>query len=141
MLRTLHKPLRPLVFSWDQSHSSSPKPTLQNILSQFPTPIDYAIAYGSNIFPQSQSQSHSPTQTDLIISVPNIHDLLHWETMHLAGRFHKPVLVLKEIVEGAVVETVRWPSLVQSLKSILTAGMGKSWRHAMDKMRKARGGR
>ncbi|PYI00419.1 mitochondrial matrix Mmp37, partial [Aspergillus sclerotiicarbonarius CBS 121057] len=128
-------------------------------ISQFPTPIDYAIAYGSNVFPQSPSPSSpSPNKmTDLILAVPNtqtfhtsnlihhphhyppplstlppslisklndhlgasisfhpyitisntllkygvlttsalIHDLRTWETMYLAGRFHKPVLVLK----------------------------------------------
>jgi len=42
---------------------------------------------------------------------------------------------------GQVIEkTIRWPSFTQSLKSMFTAGLGKSWRYATEKRSKAKAG-
>lgn len=46
---------------------------------------------------------------------------------------------LREEVRQVIVKTIRWPSLTQSIKSAITAGVGKSWRYAREKRQKAKG--
>ncbi|KEF60795.1 uncharacterized protein A1O9_02357 [Exophiala aquamarina CBS 119918] len=45
---------------------------------------------------------------------------------------------LREEVRQVIVKTIRWPSLTQSIKSAITAGIGKSWRYAREKRQKAK---
>lgn len=47
---------------------------------------------------------------------------------------------LAEEVSQAVGKTVRYPSFTQSLKSVFTAGVSRSWRYAMEKRKKAKAG-
>lgn len=46
---------------------------------------------------------------------------------------------LREEVRQVIVKTIRWPSVSQSIKSAITAGVGKSWRYAREKRQKAKG--
>jgi len=45
---------------------------------------------------------------------------------------------LKEEVKQVIHKTIRWPSITQSVKSIITAGAGRSWRYASEKRQKAK---
>lgn len=47
---------------------------------------------------------------------------------------------LKKEVEEVIEKTIRWPSFTQSVKSVFTAGVSKSWRYAREKRAKARTG-
>lgn len=47
---------------------------------------------------------------------------------------------LREEVRQVIEKTVRWPSFTQSVKSVLTAGVGRSWRYAAEKRAKAKAG-
>ena len=62
------------------------------------------------------------------------------------GRFEQRVAgeeeeVLRKEVRGVISKTIGWPSTSQSLKSILTAGMRRSWRYSAEKVGKWREGR
>ncbi|KAK5064858.1 hypothetical protein LTR84_000692 [Exophiala bonariae] len=46
---------------------------------------------------------------------------------------------LREEVRQVIVKTIRWPSVSQSIKSAITAGVGRSWRYAREKRQKAKG--
>ena len=45
---------------------------------------------------------------------------------------------LKEEVQKAISDTIRWPSTVQSIKAPFTAGLAKSWRYVREKNEKYR---
>ncbi|KAF2099496.1 mitochondrial matrix Mmp37 [Rhizodiscina lignyota] len=47
---------------------------------------------------------------------------------------------LREMVRRAIRQTVSWPSTSQSIKSFLTAGVGRSWRYFSEKRQKNRAG-
>jgi translocator assembly and maintenance protein 41 len=47
---------------------------------------------------------------------------------------------LKTEVAEAIKKTIKWPSISQSLKGVLTAGFGNSWRYMMEKRKKYREG-
>jgi len=47
---------------------------------------------------------------------------------------------LREEVRQVIEKTVRWPSFSQSVKSVITAGVARSWRYAMEKRQKAKAG-
>ena len=62
------------------------------------------------------------------------------------GRFEQRVAsesedVLRKEVSGVIRKTIGWPSTSQAIKSILTSGVRRSWRYAMDKYGKWREGR
>lgn len=46
---------------------------------------------------------------------------------------------LRSEVQKSIMETIRWPSAVQSAKGPLTAGLGKSWRYMREKQQKYKG--
>lgn len=48
---------------------------------------------------------------------------------------------LAEVVAGCVKSTVQWPSTSQSVKSVFTAGFGRSWRYYSEKRQKSRQGK
>ena len=60
------------------------------------------------------------------------------------GRFEQKIAKdetgLKQEIEEVIRKTVRWPSTVESLKGLLTAGISRSWRYASEKREKARAG-
>lgn len=43
---------------------------------------------------------------------------------------------LKEEVQASIRKTIRWPSTVQTIKSIFTAGISRSWRYLQEKRQK-----
>ena len=45
---------------------------------------------------------------------------------------------LKEEVRQVVEKTIKWPSFTQSLKGVLTAGLGRSWKYATEKRAKGK---
>ncbi len=45
---------------------------------------------------------------------------------------------LKNEVGGVIEKTIRWPSISQSIKGVVTAGFGKTWRYLMEKRQKYR---
>ncbi|RMD44445.1 hypothetical protein DV735_g698, partial [Chaetothyriales sp. CBS 134920] len=47
---------------------------------------------------------------------------------------------LREEVRQVIKKTIQWPATTQSLKSVLTAGLAKSWRYAQEKRAKAKAG-
>lgn len=47
---------------------------------------------------------------------------------------------LKKEMEQVIRKTIRWPSTVQSFKSIFTAGLARSWRYVSEKREKAKAG-
>ncbi|RMZ92210.1 hypothetical protein DV736_g512, partial [Chaetothyriales sp. CBS 134916] len=47
---------------------------------------------------------------------------------------------LGEEVRQVIKKTIQWPATTQSLKSVLTAGLAKSWRYAKEKRAKAKAG-
>ncbi|KIV94769.1 hypothetical protein PV10_02501 [Exophiala mesophila] len=47
---------------------------------------------------------------------------------------------LREEVRQVIEKTIRWPSFTQSLKGVVTAGLGRSWRYASEKRSKATAG-
>lgn len=47
---------------------------------------------------------------------------------------------LKQEVGEVIEKTIRWPSFTQSVKGVLTAGLGKSWRYVREKRAKAKTG-
>ena len=49
--------------------------------------------------------------------------------------------VLRREVSGVIRKTIGWPSVSQSLKSLVTAGIGRSWRYGAEKVGKWREGR
>ena len=62
------------------------------------------------------------------------------------GRFEQRVAdegedVLRKEVGGVIRKTIGWPSVSQSVKSLFTAGMGRSWRYGSEKVGKWREGR
>ncbi|XP_042180839.1 phosphatidate cytidylyltransferase, mitochondrial isoform X2 [Oncorhynchus tshawytscha] len=100
-------------------------PALQNtsvlyrrILSQFPQDISLAFAYGSGVFKQNgTSQGQMGIMKYGVISTDSlIDDLLHWKTMYIAGRLHKPVKILVQGENGKM-----RAALVGNLKSAVTA--------------------
>jgi mitochondrial translocator assembly and maintenance protein 41 len=48
---------------------------------------------------------------------------------------------LKDMVRKAVVQTVKWPATVQSIKGVITAGAKKTWRYLGEKLEKGRQGK
>ena len=48
---------------------------------------------------------------------------------------------LNQEVSGVLTNIIKWPSYVQSAKSGLTSGVGRSWRYVREKMQKNREGR
>jgi translocator assembly and maintenance protein 41 len=48
---------------------------------------------------------------------------------------------LKEEVRQVIEKTIRWPAFTQSVKSVITAGVGRSWRYAREKREKNRKGK
>lgn len=48
---------------------------------------------------------------------------------------------LKEEVGQVIEKTIRWPAFTQSVKSVITAGLGRSWRYATEKRAKNKAGR
>jgi mitochondrial translocator assembly and maintenance protein 41 len=62
------------------------------------------------------------------------------------GRFEMRVAkesenVLRKEISGVIKKTIWWPSTSQSLKSILTAGVSRSWRYGREKYQKWQDGR
>ena len=47
---------------------------------------------------------------------------------------------LREEVRQVIQKTIKWPATTQSLKSVITAGFGRSWRYAKEKREKAKAG-
>jgi len=47
---------------------------------------------------------------------------------------------LRADVRGVIRKTIRWPSTSQSLKGVLTAGVGRTYRYLSEKMAKHRQG-
>ncbi|KAL2436434.1 Phosphatidate cytidylyltransferase, mitochondrial [Exophiala dermatitidis] len=47
---------------------------------------------------------------------------------------------LREEVRQVIVKTIRWPSIMQSIKGPITAGWARSWRYIREKREKARKG-
>ncbi|MCJ1371870.1 Mitochondrial translocator assembly and maintenance protein 41 [Loxospora ochrophaea] len=63
----------------------------------------------------------------------------------LGGRFEQRVAgddpdSLKKEASTAIKRTIGWPSRTQTVKSLVTAGVGRSWRYVMEKMEKYREG-
>lgn len=56
----------------------------------------------------------------------------------VAGDEHK---TLTKEVKAAIRRTISWPSASQSLKGVVTGGIGKSWRYMKEKLEKNREGR
>lgn len=48
---------------------------------------------------------------------------------------------LRKEIEHVIEKTIRWPSFTQSVKSVITADIVRSWRYAMEKRQKATAGR
>lgn len=48
---------------------------------------------------------------------------------------------LKEEVRQVIEKTIRWPAFTQSVKSVITAGVARSWRYAREKRAKNKAGR
>lgn len=48
---------------------------------------------------------------------------------------------LRKEVQQVIEQTIRWPSFTQSLKGVLTAGIRRSWRYAMEKRQKGKAGK
>lgn len=48
---------------------------------------------------------------------------------------------LKKEVRQVIEKTIRWPAFTQSAKSIITAGIGRSWRYASEKRAKNKAGK
>ena len=48
---------------------------------------------------------------------------------------------LREEVKQVIEKTIRWPALTQSIKSVFTAGVSRSWRYAREKREKAKKGK
>lgn len=48
---------------------------------------------------------------------------------------------LSNSVQGAIKKTIGWPSTAQSLKSVITAGFGRTWRYIREKNQRAKEGR
>ena len=51
-------------------------------------------------------------------------------------RIAKDTEGLKTEVKQVIAKTVRWPSFTQSIKGVVTAGIGRSWRYAREKREK-----
>ena len=59
----------------------------------------------------------------------------------VAGDFEKRIVAeadLPQMVSKAINQTVKWPSSVQSLKGVLTAGASRSWRYMQEKREKGK---
>jgi hypothetical protein len=59
----------------------------------------------------------------------------------VAGAFDKRIAAetdLPQMVTKAINQTVKWPSTVQSLKGLLSAGPARSWRYLQEKREKGR---
>ncbi|KAH7135902.1 mitochondrial import protein-like protein mmp37 [Dendryphion nanum] len=59
----------------------------------------------------------------------------------VAGPFDKRIAAesdLSDMVAKAVIQTVKWPSTAQSIKSFFTAGPARSWKYMQEKREKAR---
>ena len=54
---------------------------------------------------------------------------------------NEPPEDLRAEVRGVIKQTIGWPSTVQSLKGILTGGLGRTYRYMSDKMSKYRDGK
>ena len=48
---------------------------------------------------------------------------------------------LNKDVNAVLAKIIRWPSYSQSIKGLITSGMGKSWRYSMEKLAKYREGK
>ena len=48
---------------------------------------------------------------------------------------------LREEVKQVIEKTIRWPAFTQSVKSVFTAGVSRSWRYAREKREKAKKGK
>ena len=62
------------------------------------------------------------------------------------GAFERRVVaegpeVLRAEMRGVIAKTIKWPSSVQSVKSLFTAGVGRSWRYMGEKWAKAKEGK
>ena len=55
-------------------------------------------------------------------------------------RIAKDTEGIRTEVKQVIEKTIRWPSIVESLKGIVTAGVSKSWRYAKEKREKHRAG-
>jgi translocator assembly and maintenance protein 41 len=53
----------------------------------------------------------------------------------------EPPEELRSEIRGVIKNTIRWPSTVQTAKSVLTSGFKRSWRYASEKMEKSREGK
>ncbi len=53
-------------------------------------------------------------------------------------RIAKDTEGIKTEVRQVIEKTIRWPSIVQTVKGMITAGFGRSWRYAMEKREKHR---
>lgn len=59
----------------------------------------------------------------------------------VAGNFDKRIAAetdLPEMITKVINQTVKWPSTVQSLKGVLTAGISRSWRYLQEKREKGK---
>ncbi|XP_075688466.1 phosphatidate cytidylyltransferase, mitochondrial isoform X2 [Rhinoderma darwinii] len=90
----------------------------RRILNYFPQDISLAFAYGSAVFKQiGASQTNAKVIKYGIVSTDTlIEDLLHWRTLYIAGRLHKPVKILVQKENGRL-----RAALTTNLKSAVLA--------------------
>ncbi|XP_053577070.1 phosphatidate cytidylyltransferase, mitochondrial isoform X2 [Bombina bombina] len=90
----------------------------RKILSYFPQDISLAFAYGSGVFRQSGTPQNNIRiiKYGIVSTDTLIDDLLHWKTLYIAGRLHKPVKILMQKETGRL-----HSALNRNLKSAVTA--------------------
>ncbi|KAI6244820.1 Phosphatidate cytidylyltransferase, mitochondrial [Erysiphe necator] len=103
-------------------------------------------AFRKKLYFQCQSKYKIPQiEFDTILEASNVGDEMQIKRCE-GGSFEQKIASeppenLRNELKNAIRRTVRWPSISQSFKGLLTAGVAKTWKYIGEKIRKNRLGR